>query len=78
MKYLYSLNEGAALSEINSPNEFGTTLLMVAVANRHLSVVKVLIELGADPKQVDNWGKSALDRHIESGGSQTDGIGKLL
>ena len=46
---------------VNSTRNDGSTPLHIASNERHLSIVKYLVEAGADPLSTDNSGKTALD-----------------
>ena len=47
--------------DINTPNEFGWTLLMSAAYNGDLNMVEKLLEAEADPSHKSIYGKTALD-----------------
>ena len=49
-------------AKVDTANRMGETALIVAVQNRHPAIVKVLLELGADPDRADSAaGYSARD-----------------
>lgn len=64
---LLGFPEGAELllgqkAQVNLPNNSGETPLIIAVQQRNVPMVRLLLNNGADPKQADRIaGKSALD-----------------
>ena len=64
---LLGFSEGADLllsrgAQVNLPNNSGETPLIIAVQQRNLPLVRLLLASGADPKQTDRIaGKSARD-----------------
>lgn len=57
VKYLIENN----YFDVNSRDNSGDTALIVAVKNERTSIVKLLLEFGADRSLLDNDGKTALD-----------------
>ncbi|MBV5329003.1 MAG: ankyrin repeat domain-containing protein [Chlorobium sp.] len=63
-------------ANVNPKNKFGQTPLMLAASAKASSMVKLLIEAGADVLMTDTWGKTALDyakksRHSDSENEET-------
>ena len=52
-----SLNDGF---DINAEDEYGNSLLMVAVQNRHIKIVEQLLQRGAFVNHINNSGNTAL------------------
>ncbi|MDL2260205.1 ankyrin repeat domain-containing protein [Deltaproteobacteria bacterium OttesenSCG-928-K17] len=60
---LKTLLEAGAKGQINQPNQYGMTPLMIAARNNpNLESITVLLEHGADPRQKDQAGLSAADQ----------------
>ena len=60
-----ALPDAAAAIDLNHPDNWGNTPLMLASANGKPEVVRVLLAAGADKDLRDNDGKTALDLAIE-------------
>lgn len=65
---------------VNTPDYDGRTALHVASAKNQLNVVKYLLEVGADPRALDNFNNTPLDdaaRGLSQGGGHAE-MHKLL
>jgi ankyrin repeat protein len=56
--------------DINEKNEYGETILMIAVDKGRLKMVRTLIARGADVNAKDKEGKSVLKRAKQKGNEQ--------
>jgi len=56
-----------AAIDVNTPNRFGWTLLMVAALEGNTKIGSLLIELGADVAALNKFGESALSLAAHKG-----------
>lgn len=64
MLALYRSNENISFKEVNRPNEYGVTALMIASILSHHKHAVVLLEHGADTSAKDSRGRTALDHAL--------------
>src|SRR5690606_20317873 len=62
--------------DVNRLDHNKQTALSYAVGNNHLECVRVLLEHGADPNRVQNWGNTAM--HICASTVSSKGIFRML
>ena len=53
--------------DVNSRDEAGRTPLLLAASRGHFEVCKLLLDAGADPCVIDNYGKNAIDFAVAGG-----------
>ena len=66
------------ISNIELKDEEGQTPLIIAVCNRQLDVINLLLSHGAQINAVDNEGKTALIHAITPGGDSGDPADDLV